>query len=249
VPERDSVRGQRAPAARGQRGPDAGAPTARVTIRLSNPGPLVMRLARALEARGHAVVDAPAGGAYTWMVGPGEEPSTAELAAEGDTGRGDRILVLGWNGVHPDARSPMLHQLWRLEERCRGSGLATLALRLGPLVGATSPLWRMLAHAPLPRRLASKLVHPVTEADVIETVHRALTGAAAWVGWHELGGLDVLSLGELAELARAAGPERGGAWEPDRAALAEQRLIEPEPWARWAGVTPRSVIESGAWAA
>ena len=241
MPERDSLRERRPP--------DTSAPAARVTIRLSNPGPLVSRLAHALEARGHAVVDTPAGGACTWMIGPGEEPSTAELAAESRTGLGDRILVLGWIGVHPDARSTVLRQTWLLEERCRASGLETLALRLGPLVGVMSPLWRMLGHAPLPRRLASKLVHPVTEADVIEAVHRALTGAATWLGWHELGGPDVLSLGELAELARAAGPERGGAWEPDRMALAEQRLIEPELWARWAGITPRSVIESGAWAA
>src|SRR5439155_519545 len=78
------------------------------------------------------------------------------------------------------------------------------------------------------------------EADVIEALDRALAGAAAWEAWYEVGGPDVLSLGELAALARASHAAGGGAWEPDRAVLAEQRLIEPEIWARWAGLTPAS---------
>jgi len=228
-----------------------GAGSAGAPIRLLQPAPVVTRLFGELLRRGRATAECGASAwPRTWIVGPGSDPElAANIAREAVAGR-DRILVLGWIGVHPDARAQALRVLWSLEERCRATGLPTLAVRLGPLCGPSAPLWRALAGAAPAGRLARKLVHPVCEADVIEALDRALAGAAAWEAWYEVGGPDVLSLGELAALARASHAAGGGAWEPDRAVLAEQRLIEPEIWARWAGITPASVAaEAGRWAA
>src|SRR6266516_4199530 len=138
VPARDSTGGGAAPA-----GATADRPVARRTasIRLLKPAPPVARLAAALVARGHTIdrgTSAP--GAGTWVVGPAEDPDTAAHIA-GRSATGDRILVLGWIGAHPDARAETLRKLWALEERCRATPLPTLALRLGPLVGPASPLW------------------------------------------------------------------------------------------------------------
>jgi len=162
--------------------------------------------------------------------------------------------VVGWIGVHPDAASPELTALWHLEERTRALGVPVLALRLGPLVGATSPLWQQLAATRPAGKLARKLVHPVLESDVVTTLGRALVGAIAWDGWFELGGREVFAVGELAELARAArpglSPASGGGWEPGRDALLGQRLIEPDVWVRWGGIEPGSVrAEAARWAA
>jgi len=246
VPVRDSTGGG-APAGAT---PDRPAARQTASIRLLKPAPALARLTAALVARGHSIDrGASTGGASTWVVGPAEDPESAEEIA-GRSATGDRILVLGWIGVHPDARAETLHKLWALEESCRATPLPTLALRLGPLVGPASPLWGALAATPPAGRLARKLVHPAVESDVIETLDRALAGAIAWQGWHELGGPDVLDLAELSALARAAGRGRDGEWEPDRDAIMEQRLIEPELWARWAGITLTSVAaESRGWAA
>src|SRR5439155_545487 len=78
---------------------------------------------------------------------------------------GARVLVLGRLGAHPDARAAALRQLWEIEELARRSGAPALALRVGPVLGPWSPLWRLLAGRPrLPRR-GAKLVNPVAEED------------------------------------------------------------------------------------
>ncbi len=237
-------------------------------IRLHAPSPMVARLATALSARGHAlrsVRDAPsvAGGpaghatgarrdpglAHTFVFGPGE-PAAAVADALWDAGPGDRVLVVGWIGTHRDARCAALRAAWELEERGRAAALPVLAVRLGPLVSRDSPLWHRLAAGPPAGRAARTVLHPALESDVVETLDRALRGRIDWSGWHELGGYEVFDLRELAALARAAAPAAGGEWEPGLDALAEQRLIEPGLWARWAGFEPASVrAGANAWAA
>jgi len=141
------------------------------------------------------------------------------------------VLVLSRLGTHPDARTPALQRLWRLEEHVRGGGAPTLTLRFAPLVGPGSPLWNRLRTRPSLPRGGRQLLNPVAEADAVETLERALAGRAAWPGWFEVAGPEVWSLAELRELASAAG--RGadaGAWEPPLDELAEHRLAEAGPW-------------------
>ncbi len=218
-----------------------------MTLRLVNPSPVVVRLAAKLAALGHIVTRTPDAAPLTWVLGADDDLPAMRATGIGER---DRILVLSWIGAHPDARAQVLRRLWALEESCRAIALPALTLRLGPLAGPDSPLWRKLAHSKPAPRLARKLVHPVLESQVVEAIDRALRGAAAWNGWQEIGGADIMSLGECATLARGSGLTGAGEWEPDADALAEQRLIEPGVWSQWAGIEPCSVAtEAGRWAA
>lgn len=153
-----------------------------------------------------------------------------------------RVLALSRLGAHPDARPPALRRLWRLEEHLRGGGAPTLTLRLAPLLGADSPLWRRLRSRPALPRGGRQVINPVAEADALETLRRALDGRAEWKGWFEVAGPEAWSLAELRELAGPAGPAAdAGAWEPPLEEMAEHRLAESEPWASHFGIAPAGV--------
>jgi uncharacterized protein YbjT (DUF2867 family) len=210
------------------------------------PDPPAPRLLAALAGRGHAVSAGGAGPPGAPAAGPRRD-STLVLAAGGApdfaalgvllgawrAAPGARVLVLSALGAHPDARAARLRWLWMLEEHARASGLPVLTLRLGPLIGPRSPLWLKLCRQPRLPRGGEKLLNPVAEADAVETLARALDGRAKWEGWFEVAGPDVMSLAELAALAREAGPARTGehgAWEPPLRELSEHRLAEADAW-------------------
>lgn len=152
-----------------------------------------------------------------------------------------RTIVLGLLGTHRDARSPELRALWDLEEAARSTGLPTLALRFGPLIGPGSPLWARLASRP---RLARphRLVCPVAEEDAVETLVAALTDPRKRSGWYEVAG-EPLRLDELVALAARTRAIDSGAWEPELAILEEQRLADPAPWIDDFGVAPAALDE------
>lgn len=210
-------------------------PAGRLLATLAQQGRTVLADAARLPAGEDPVTIAVSTGAFVFdYVG-----MVAALA-----GRPFRALVLSRLGVHPDARHPALRRLWRLEEHVRGGGAPTLTLRLAPLLGPASPLWRRLRARPALPRGGRQLVNPVAEADALETLRRALDGRAAWGGWFEVAGPEVWSLAELRELAAAAGPAReAGAWEPPLEEIAEHRLAESEPWASHFGLSPGRVAE------
>jgi uncharacterized protein YbjT (DUF2867 family) len=157
-----------------------------------------------------------------------------------------RMLVLSRLGAHPDARADSLRRLWRLEEHVRGGGAPTLTLRTAPLVGPDSPLWRRLRSRPALPGGGRKLVNPVLEADVVETIVRALAEDTPWSGWYELAGPEAMTLAELRALAAgSSGPTAGGAWEPALDEMLEHRLAEWEPWAGRFGLRPTPLA---AWA-
>lgn len=219
------------------------------------PDPPVPRLLAALAERGHAVSSAPAR-ASTLVLSAGNTPDLGALGVLLGAWRsaaGARVLVLSSLGAHPDARAARLRWLWRLEEHARASGLPVLTLRLGPLVGPRSPLWLRLRGQPRLPRGGEKLLNPVAETDAVETLERALDGRAAWEGWYEVAGPEVVSLADLAALAREAGPAPGGergAWEPPLRELAEHRLAEAEPWLAHFSMIARPIAEQALqWAA
>ena len=210
--------------------------------------PPVPRLMAALATRGHAAAPSALDLVPAWVEDDVRVVCLhdgSERDAEFRGRAGERVVVIGWVGTHPDSRHAGLRRLWSLEERARAGGGPVLVLRLAPLVGPASPLWLRLARrAPL-GGLGRKLVQPVLESDVLETLARALDGQAAWEGWFEVCGPDVLSLAELAALAIAAGPAGAGAWEPPRGVLAEQGLAESVAWRRHFGIVPRSLEAVG----
>jgi hypothetical protein len=219
-----------------------------------NPDPPVSRLVEALGRRGHALerssTPRPTGQA-TLLLGPGldlDPMAAGVLLGAWRTTPGARVLVLSLLGAHRDSRVARLRALWEIEERARGSGMPSLVLRLGPMVGPRSPLWlRLRARPRLGRREHARL-NPVIEDDAVETIDRALRGDARWEGWYEVAGEDVWTLGELVELASARGerlPARAGAWEPPLDEMGEHRLAETSAWRNHFRLTPVSV-RSGA---
>lgn len=210
-------------------------------------GPLAepaARLVRALAARGHAVAQEPAQlaadtRAVTLVVsdGPFVFDFGGMVRAMGE--RRFRVLILSRLGAHPDARCESLKRLWRLEEHVRGGGAPTLTLRMAPVIGPDAPLWRMLRTRPALPNQGRRLVDPVYEGDVVETLLRALDGRALWQGWYELAGAERFTWAELAAHAQASGrATEGAAWEPTQDEIAEHRLAECEPWATHFGLTP-----------
>ena len=221
---------------------------------LVKPGPLgepAERLLRALAALGHALVERPEAlpdgdAPVTLVVSDG--PFVFDLlgVVRALKAHRFRVLVLSRLGAHPDARAAALQRLWRLEEHVRATGVPTLTLRLAPLVGPDTPLWRKLRTRPALPNGGRKLVNPVAERDAIETLARALDGRAAWRDWFEVAGAEAVTLAELRDLAaHNRGETRGGAWEPPLDELAEHRLAEWEPWAAHFGITPTPLA---AWA-
>ncbi len=220
------------------------------------PGSAAERLLGALAARGHAVAAGPAaGGRASLFVCPSpaqvvDDPADWLRPAVG--GRADRLLVVTRLGTHPDAVAPRLRDCWRLEEAARAAAVPVLVLRPGPMLGPASPLWRHLAAGPRLPRGGAKLVNPVAEEDVVDTLVRALDSRAAWEGWYEVAGPETWSLAELVDLARGVGAVPGGpaGWEPPLAEIEEHLLAEAEPWRLHFGVTPRPLAErAGAWGA
>jgi uncharacterized protein YbjT (DUF2867 family) len=209
------------------------------------------RLLRSLAQRGHAVGDDPSlsTAAATLFVCPAHDESAPDLRgwrvalAQIET---PRLVLITRLGTHPDVAHPRLRECWALEEAARATGLPLLVLRLGPLVGPQSPLWSRLRSAPRLPAGGAKLLNPVAESDVVETLDRALCGRAEWSGWYEVAGPEVLSLAELAALAGVAGPALpagSGAWEPPFDELKEQSLAETGSWLEHFGMTVRPLAE------
>jgi uncharacterized protein YbjT (DUF2867 family) len=223
------------------------------------PDPPVPRLLDTLLQLGHPVSTGAAPGNRrdsTLVLTSGGAPNFEALGVLLGAWRsapGARVLVLSRLGAHPDARAARLRWLWMLEEQVRGSGLPVLTLRLGPLVGPHSPLWLRLRSQPWLPRGGAKLLNPVAEADVIETLARALDGRARWEGWYEVAGPHVLSLAELSALARGAGPPpsgQRGTWEPPLRELEEHRLAEADAWLEHFSMRVRPIGEQAQeWAA
>jgi len=218
------------------------------------PGPLgepAARLLAQLAARGvtlHADPLRLPAGAEPVTLAVSDGPFVLDLLAlvRALGGRPFRVLVLSRLGAHPDARADSLRRLWRLEEHVRGGGAPTLTLRTAPLVGPDSPLWRKLRARPGLPRGGRKIVNPVLEADVVETLARALAERVPWSGWYELAGPDAVTLAELsARAAGSPGPTAGGAWEPPLEEMLEHRLAECAPWAVRFALTPTPLA---AWA-
>ena len=221
-------------------------------MKLVQAGPLGAapeRLLAALAERGHEVLAKPE------ALPAGDEPVTLVIAdgpmvldflgvVRALGSRRFRVLMLSRLGAHPDARAATLQRLWRLEEHVRGGGAPTLTLRLAPLVGPETPLWRKLRSRPSLPGGGRKLVNPVAEIDVVETLERAIDSEAPWRDWFEVAG-ETCSLAELRVLATRTRGGTNGEWEPSLDEILEHRLAESEPWASAFGIRPTPISECG----
>jgi uncharacterized protein YbjT (DUF2867 family) len=185
------------------------------------------------------------------MSGAGDTLVIASGTAEGQVldailrGGECRVLVLSALGAHPDARSARLRKLWTIEEQVRRCPRASLTLRLGPILGADSPLWLRLRARPRLGRYGESTFSPVYEDDVLETLHRALDGRAEWEGWYGVAGPEVLTLSEASALAARGRPlpAGAGAWEPPLDEIREHRIPELAPWIEHFDMVPSRVTE------
>jgi uncharacterized protein YbjT (DUF2867 family) len=210
----------------------------------------VPRLIEALKSRGHSVAESqsPTGGpgATLLLAHPVDWMRLGVWFGAWHVARGARILVVSRMGVHPDARSQSLRELWQLEEYARVSLIPTLVLRLAPLLGEASPFWSRLRSRPRLGNFANTVVMPVLEQDAVEVMHQALTQTTSWEGWFDIAGPEARTLQEWSELAGgstagSSGPD--SSWEPPLEELAEHRLAEPDLWQRRFGLTARDVVE------
>ena len=220
-----------------------------IVVQAGSLGEPASRLLAAVAARGHELHARPEAAAASERPVPAGAPVVLAVSdgpfvldaagALRALGPSDvRLLVISRLGSHPDARVPALQRLWRLEEHARSVGLPALTLRLSPLVGPDTPLWRKLrSRPPLPRG-GRKILNPVAESDAVETLLRALDGRAAWEGWYEVAGPDAASLAELRDLAASTFGRMDGEWEPPLEEMAEHRLAESDPWAAHFGIVP-----------
>src|SRR5207237_614469 len=163
-----------------------------------------------------------------------EPPEVADLVRRRAGAGGDRILVLGWNGVHPDARAQALRKLWALEERCRAGGVPTLALRLAPLVGPAAPLWRAVAELRVDARRDRCRRRPSDGER--EAAGREPQRAAAPPIVHAGAKLAALGRGHA---PRACGRNAGGGWLR-RAHRQRHSLPLQRPWRRSGRETDRA---------
>lgn len=207
------------------------------------------RLLAALTARGlipTLASEAPAGGDAEVTLTVSSGPAAFDFAAFATAfaERPCRVLVLSRLGAHPDAKTPALRRLWRLEEHVRACGLPTLTLRFGPLVGPGAPLWERLRRRPALPRGGRMWLNPVLEEDAVETLVRALADPAPWRGLFAVAGASILSLAELRDLAAAhgPGPDRG-AWTPPLEELAEHGITDGGDWQARFGLGVRPLAE------
>jgi len=215
--------------------------------RVPGPGGVAARLVSALEGRGRTCEVAAPGplppGDLLLCPSPGEPACEAgKWLAAHPPAAATRLLVVTRLGTHPDARSLALREAWALEEAARATGLPALVFRSGPLLGPSSPLWLRLRAGPGPGRDGTRLLNPVAEEDLVETLLLALDGRASWEGWYEVAGPEVWSLAELVTLARETGPRLragSGAWEPPLEEMRDHRLAESAPWLEHFGLHAR----------
>jgi uncharacterized protein YbjT (DUF2867 family) len=222
----------------------------RVIHAFGDPSAPVPRLLRALEARGHEIPRT-AGAAKrdhsTLLLASGtklDPMALGVLLGAWRSAPGARILVLSRLGVHPDARAKSLRELWNLEELARASGLPVLTIRLGPLVGPSSPLWIKLRRGPWIPRSGRMLLNPLAEPDAIEAIDRVLKGHVPWEGVWELAGPEAITLAELASLAQSLGPfvsSERGSWEPPLTEMLDHRLAEGGRTFEAFGIEPRPI--------
>lgn len=207
------------------------------------------RLLEALRARGVATTDAESprseDGATLLLTTPVDWMALGVRMAPWRVARGARIVVLSRLGAHPDAVSPGLRDLWRLEEYARVSMIPTLTLRFAPLVAADSPFWKKLASQPKLGREASAVIMPVLEEDAVQLLARALAETRPAEGWFEITGPEARSLGEWSALAARGGSPGDVEWEPALEEMLEHRLAETEVWEQRFGLRAHSV---SAWA-
>ena len=214
------------------------------------PGHPAAPLARLLPS----IVTSTATGPGTTMIlttGSVAGSEVAPLLVDGRRRGNVRVLVVGSLGVHPDAVSPRLRELWALEEACRASGLPVMVLRLAPLLGVSSPLWQRLRSRPALGRHARVLLCPLVEADAALAIERATALEWSSPEWYEVAGSEIWSLEELSHLAGGTGERLvagAGAWEPALDEIAEARIPDPSAWRERFTLTPASVGQlAGSW--
>lgn len=161
-----------------------------------------------------------------------------------------RIVYLGGLGRDSDDLSMHLRSRHEVGRALAASGIPTIELRAGVIIGSGSMSFEMLRYLVevLPVMVAPRWVmtrcQPVAIADVIAYLARAIVATDAPPGVYEIGGADVVSYAQMMnEYARAAGlPKR---W------IISVPLLTPSLSSQWIGlVTPlpvplaRELVES-----
>ena len=127
----------------------------------------------------------------------------------------DRIVFLGGLGRDGDDLSVHLRSRHQVGRVLAGSGIPTVELRAGVIIGSGSASFEMLRYLvemlPVmvtPRWVATRC-QPIAIADVVTYLVRAVTRTDAPAGIYEIGGPDVVSYAEMMDAyARAAGLPR-----------------------------------------
>ena len=126
-----------------------------------------------------------------------------------------RIVFLGGLGRDDDDLSVHLRSRHEVGRLLAGSGVPTVELRAGVIIGSGSASFEMLRYlvemlpVMVTPRWVSTRCQPIAIADVVTTLVRAVTLADIPAGVYELGGPDVVSYAEMMDAyAHAAGLPR-----------------------------------------
>ncbi len=126
-----------------------------------------------------------------------------------------RIVFLGGLGRDGDDLSVHLRSRHEVGRLLAGSGVPTVELRAGVIIGSGSASFEMLRYlvemlsVMVTPRWVSTRCQPIAIADVVATLVRAVTLADVPSGVYEIGGPDVVSYAEMMDAyARAAGLPR-----------------------------------------
>jgi uncharacterized protein YbjT (DUF2867 family) len=189
-------------------------------------------------------------------IGQGSDWARRELAdarnvaEHARTSGARRIVYLGGLGRDDDNLSVHLRSRHEVGRALAGSGIPTIELRAGVIIGSGSMSFEMLRYLVevLPVMVAPRWVttrcQPIAIADVVAYLTRAVVATGVSPGVYEIGGADVVSYAQMMdEYARAAGlPKR---W------VIPVPVLTPSLSSHWVGlVTPlpvplaRELVES-----
>ena len=150
-----------------------------------------------------------------------------------------RVLFLSPLGADPASENAYLAAKGHAEDAVRASGLEYVIFRCAPVIGKGTVLDRFL-RAGLPSRARETRTNPIAVGAVVDALVAADTRASEVRGTWELGGPEVLTLGELADRSGIKSTFLSRRSSALTDLFARDAIADPAPAAEQFGLTPNT---------